>query len=510
MKNPCLVMNRNTLLLLLSCAAFGQPARTPAFEMADVQVTPPEVLSRGGGVLSGGRFEVRGETLLGFISRAYGVPDERIHGGPVWLETDRFDVFATAAPNVLATSLRPMLQALLADRFKLVTHADSKPVPVYALVLGRRPLLKESSGAGEAGCKTTGTKADKVLTCHQMTVAGFVAKLPEIAGFDLDRPLVDFTGLKNAYDFTLRWTPRYLMLAVRGNDADAPTGTSLLAAIDKQLGLKIETRRQPMPVLVVDRVNRTPGDTASGQPPFPKAFEVAEVRASAPNVTPSADITGNRFVYFGISLKRMLAIAYNVGEERIAEGPKWLDTDRFDTIAKASSVVPTEILRAMFRTLIVERFKLTFHMENRTVPVFALSVGNRALKLKKADPSSRSQCKLSLGDAARIYACRNTTMEQLAQKVRLVQSNIINLQVVDLTGLKDAYDFAVTFDPAGRITNDVSGDLATDGMPVASTPTSYLPFLEAMEGQLGLKLKKQNHPMPVMVVDHVEHVPVEH
>lgn len=507
MKSTRLAMNLN--ILLLSCAAFGQPARTPAFEMADVQVTPPEVLSRGGGVLSGGRFEVRGETLLGLISRAYGVPDDRIHGGPVWLDTDRFDVFATAAPNVLATSLRPMLQALLADRFKLVTHADSKPVPVYALVLGRRPLLKESSGAGEAGCKTTVTEAAKVLTCHQMTMAGFVAKLPEIAGFDLDRPLVDFTGLQNAYDFTLRWTPRYLMLTARGSGADTPMGTSLLAAIDTHLGLKIETRRQPMPVLVVDRVNRTPGDTGSGPPPLPKAFAAAEVRASAPHVTPSADITGDRFVYFGISMKRMLAIANNVGEERIAGGPEWLDTDRFDTIAKAPSMVPTEVLRAMFRTLIVERFKVTSHMENRPVPVFALSVGQHAPKLKTADPSSRSQCKLSLGDAARIYACQNTTMEQLAQKVRLVQSNIINLQVVDLTGLKGAYDFAVTFDPAGRITDDVSDDPATDGMAVASTPTGYLPFLQAMERQLGLKLKKQNHPMPVMVIDRLERVPVE-
>jgi uncharacterized protein (TIGR03435 family) len=163
----------------------------------------------------------------------------------------------------------------------------------------------------------------------------------------------------------------------------------------------------------------------------------------------------------------------------------------------------------MFRTLILERFKVTFHMETRPVPVFALSAVKPAPKLKKADPSSRSQCKLSLGDAARTYACQNTTMEQLAQKVRLVQSNIINLQVVDLTGLNGAYDFAVTFDPAGRITSDLAGDPATDGMSVASTPTGYLPFLEAMERQLGLRLKKQNHPMPVMVIDHLLRVPVE-
>ena len=97
----------------------------------------------------------------------------------------------------------------------------------------------------------------------------------------------------------------------------------------------------------------------------------------------------------------------------------------------------------------------------------------------------------------------------MAQKVRSVSTNIINLQVVDLTGLTGAYDFAVTFDPAGRITDDVSGDPAADGMAVASTPTGYLPFLQAMEKQLGVKLKKQNHPMPVMVIDHVERVPKE-
>jgi uncharacterized protein (TIGR03435 family) len=508
MKTACLVIGLN--ILLLPYAALSQPAtRTPAFEMADVQATPPDAPSRGGGVLSGGRFEMRGETLLSFISRAYGVPDDRIQGGPVWLDTDRFDVFATASPNALATSLRPMLQALLTDRFKLVTHTDSRALPVYALVAGGRPLLKQSSRAGEAGCEGDATGAIRVLACHGMTMDQLVEKLAGMAGPDLDRPLVDATGLKNAYDFTLSWTPRHLMPAARGNGADSPMGRSLLAAIDEQLGLKMEARRQPMPVLIVDRVNRTPADTGSGPPPFPKAFAAAEVRASAPHVTPSADITGDRFVYFGISMKRMLAIAYNVGDERIAGGPKWLDTDRFDTIAKAPSVVPTEVLRAMFRTLIVERFKLTFHLENRPVPVFALSVGKHAPKLKKADSSSRSQCKLSQGDTARTYACQNTTMEQLAQKVRLAHSNIIKLQVVDLTGIKGAYDFAVTFDPSGRTTNDASGDPATDAMPVAATPNRYLPFMEAMEEQLGLKLKVQNHPMPVMVIDHLERVPVE-
>jgi uncharacterized protein (TIGR03435 family) len=489
-----------SLSIFLSGAVLGQPAASaPVFDIADVQVTPPDAPTRGGGVLSQGRFEVRGETLLQFISRAYGIPDDRILGGPAWLDTDRFDVFATAAPGVLSASLRPMLQALLADRFRLAAHADTRPVPVYALVAGARPLLKESPGTGEAGCTGTSSGTASVLSCHNMTMEGTAAKLTEVAGLDLDRPLVDFTGLHGAYDFTLRWTARTLMLRARVNDPDAGTGTSLLAAVEKQLGLKTEIREQSMPVLVVDRVNRTPSDAAPGRRTFPKTFEVAELRSSIPDAPVSANITGDRFEYRGITLRRMLALAYNVSEDWIAGEQKWLDTDKFDTIAKAASIVPSEVLRAMFRTLILERFQLAFHMEERPVPVFALTVAKHPPKLGAGDPTKRGQCKVTLGDGARVYSCRNTTMEQLAQKVRLVQTNTFNLPVVDLTDLTGAYDFTFSYDPAGRITNE----------PTDTAPTGYLPFLDAMERDTGLKIARRMYPRRIMVIDRAERAPVE-
>jgi uncharacterized protein (TIGR03435 family) len=491
-------------VLIFPCVPLCQSAAsTPTFELADVQVTPPDAPSRGGGVMSGGRFEVRGETLLALISRAYGIPDDRIQGGPVWLDTDRFDIFANAAPSHLASSLRPMLQTLLADRFKLVTHRESIPLPVWALVLGRHPLLKESTQTGEGGCQETTVNADRVLTCRQVRMANFASKLAELAISDVDRPLVDATGLKSGYDFSLHWTPRNPTLPAGASGSGAPSATPLFEALDKQLGLKIEDQRQPMPALVVDHVNRVPADIGSGSLSFPKVFEVAEIRASAPQVTPSANITGDRFMYYGISLKQMLQVAYNVGEQRIAGGPDWVNTERFDTIAKASVQVPSEVIRVMFRTLIMERFKLTFHMEDRPVPVFALSISKDVSKLKRANTSARSQCRLSNAGAGRIYTCQNTTMQQLAQKLRLV-SNAISLPVVDVTGLTGAYDFVVIFDPASRITMDENSTPPNSAIPVASTPSGYLPFLQAMERQTGLQLKKQSHPMPVMVLDHAE------
>ena len=451
-------------------------------------------------MLSGGRFEVRGETLLQLISRAYGVTEDKVFGGPVWLDTDRFDVFAVAPAPALSANSRAMLKQLLTERFRLVAHVDNKPVPVYALLKGERLLLGDSDGS-ETGCKLSSSDSTKIYTCKHLTMEALVAALPAVAGTDLDRAIVDLTGLKGAYDFVLRWTPRELR-QVRAPDADDANKNSLsfFTALNKQLGLQIEERRRLMPVVVVDSVDRVPAAAPTGNTQFPASFEVAEVRPSPPDATSKARITGDVFEYYAISLRRMLAIAYNVGEERVTGGPKWLDSDRFDTIAKAPRQVPAEILRAMFRSLILDQFKVSFHMEERPAPVFALTAVKHNLKLKDADPLSRGQCRLIASDRGRIYSCQNTTMSQLAQKIRLVQTNIINLPVVDLTGLPGAYDFTVRFDPAGRITNEASPEEAS----TASTPTGYFPFLPALERQTGLKLEKQNYPSSVMVIDHAE------
>src|SRR5256885_647124 len=151
MKRACACLN---LLGLLSVAAFSQPAETAAkFELADVHPSPHTTLPQvRGPFYTSGRYELRFATMLDLIRIAYGVDPEKISGGPTWLEMDRFDVFAKAPENSNNESRKRMLQALLADRFKLVTHADTRPMPAYVMTVSKKSQFKESDGSGETGC----------------------------------------------------------------------------------------------------------------------------------------------------------------------------------------------------------------------------------------------------------------------------------------------------------------------------------------------------------------------
>ena len=91
--------------------------------------------------------------MVDLIRTAYGIEAERVLGGPNWLEDDTFDVTAKTPEGTTVETAKPMLQALLADRFKLVFHNDTKPVPAYALKVGKRGQMKEAGGSGETGCK---------------------------------------------------------------------------------------------------------------------------------------------------------------------------------------------------------------------------------------------------------------------------------------------------------------------------------------------------------------------
>lgn len=145
------------LVALLPVLAFSQSTETPAkFDVADVHTSaramPPVVR---GPFYSSGRYELRFATMLDLIRIAYNVDPEKVSGGPSWLEMDRFDVFAKLPAGSTAESRRLMLQALLADRFKLQIHNDNKPMAAYALTAGKQPKLKEAEGANETGCEFT-------------------------------------------------------------------------------------------------------------------------------------------------------------------------------------------------------------------------------------------------------------------------------------------------------------------------------------------------------------------
>ena len=288
------------IALLASGVAVAQSPATPAFDIADVHLSVHAANpNMQGGVLRAGRYEIRQATMVDLIRTAYGVDADKVLGGPSWLESDRFDVIAKAPTSATQDTVKLMLQALLADRFKLVVHMDSKPMSAFVLGVGNgKPKLKPAEGSSNASCQPPPNQAlpqpgvipKSTLLCRGITMGACASRLrPTMANplaggtvnlVVVDPVVVDKTGLEGAWDFDITWTASAL-LARAGAD-----GVSIFDAVDKQLGLKLEEQKVPLPVIVVDSLNRKPTDNPPGVttslPVIPTEFEVADLRLSAP------------------------------------------------------------------------------------------------------------------------------------------------------------------------------------------------------------------------------------
>src|ERR1039458_2974886 len=540
------------LVALLSGAAFSQSAETPpAFEVADVHVSihGTNQFMRGG-VLRGTRYELLTATMVDLIKTAYGIDDYKVIGGPSWLEMDRFDVIAKAPPSTPLETLQTMLQALLADRFKLKVHNYTKPLSAYALTLGKRRLeLKEADGSGDTGCQpqmqnmqnlAQGTFPYQTYSCHNMTMAAFAARIAGMAPAYIEgKPVVDMTDLKGSWNFTIKWSGR------GGLSAAGPDGISIFDAVDKQLGLKLELQKVPMPVIVVDSVHQQPTDNLPGGSQtlqvMPTEFEVVDIKPSDPAAAGRGGRgggfqPGGRLDVKGITLKNLIAIAWNItSDDLLAGAPKWLDTDKFDIVAKAPATGPPsgpnaappvdiDSLRLMVRAMLVDRFKLATHTEDRPVSLYALVVAKS--KLKKADESNRAGCKMgnafgTNGSAPTFtYTCQTTTMAQLVEGLQMASVGDITHPGSDSSALDGNWDFVISWTPrmlaqmmatqgGGRGGDAVQPPGGLPGVAAASDPSGGPSMFEALEKQLGLKLELQKHPMAVLVIDHVEQKPTE-
>jgi uncharacterized protein (TIGR03435 family) len=252
------------LFLLSSTPASGQSPSAPlSFEVADVKVNKSGDLQISAD-LKNGRVAVHNAPMKLLITAAYHIPPNALEGGPGWLETDRFDVVAKAAATTSEADLRLMLRTLLADRFKLAIHQDQKSMPAWVLTVGKAgPKLQQSDAAkpGDQRCAPgQGTPGDQHIVCQHMTMGDLVDNLPAIApGYVRDTPVVDQTGLKGSYEFKLDWTPAGRLNAAAGSP-DGTAAISLFDALEAQLGLKLENRKIPLPIVVIDHIDRVPSE----------------------------------------------------------------------------------------------------------------------------------------------------------------------------------------------------------------------------------------------------------
>jgi uncharacterized protein (TIGR03435 family) len=489
-------MKRAMLFLVLCAAAFGQN-----FEAADVHTSTST--SDDLGFLANGRLEVRGVTMLRLIATAYSTPLAQVAGGPSWLDTDRFDITAKAPAGATPIAMRTMLQNLLTDRFHLTVKKEDQPTPALVLTLVKKGIAKPSANPGDPDCKRTVEEGVIALTCRNVTMASLAERLVTVAPGYFNLPTTDKTGLTGAFDFQLRWMGRQQITP--GSEM------SLYNALEKQLGVKAEQQAIPMPAIKVVSVDRTPTPNPLGTEALGKApteFEVVNIHLSRPDEKEDFNLTNGRINAKAVTLKDMITFAYDVEDDWIRGGEKWVETDRYDIIAKTDPTESADTLRVLVQAMLRDRFKLKVHKEPQPVTVYGLTVHQS--KLKEADPASRSTCVRRPVDGALTLTCTNTTMEQFAKRIRETAAGYLDHPVVDLTGLKGGYDFTVGWAPRNRVLGPGKPAEGGDGpVPVASDRPVGLTLFEAVDRQLGLKLATTKQPMPVVVIDHMERTPTE-
>jgi uncharacterized protein (TIGR03435 family) len=225
----------------------------------------------------------------------------------------------------------------------------------------------------------------------------------------------------------------------------------------------------------------------------PPAFEVADVKSADPsNPVPAGkgrNLPGGRIELAGATLNQLIMFAYGVQENMIAGAPKWAGTQGFDIVAKAPPDTNQATLQLMLQSLIVERFRLKFHREERPMPAYVLTLGKRELKLKPGEGAAGEQsCRwLVVEEALRRRECHNISMAELARQLPVLGGAGIDRPVVDETGLKGGWD--LQFELAGTR----KGDLPDAGPDI----------FQALE-QIGLRLESRKMTLPAMVIDHAE------
>ena len=529
-------------LVILSRAAFAQtPVSTPKFDAADISLrartgtTNQPVMT--GGVLRGGRYDLRNATMLDLIVTAYGIADrDLVVGGPAWLERQRFDIAAKAPQGTPPATVRLMLRSLLDERFKLVIHQDTRPLGGYVLTLGKdKHKLKEATGPG-SGCQGTPPPQPPPPvpmlngSCRGVTMEQFAQLLRQIGNGYITTPVQDQTGLKGYWDFDVRFTP-FPVLSRAGAD-----GITVFAMVEQQLGLKLEQSSVSSPVFVVDSVNAEPTPNPSGvsaaiPSPPPMEFDVAEIKLSQPDTQPRTRLLpGGRIEGDGLTMHQIMQLGWDLTtDELVANTPKWWDETKYSIVAKTTTAVSgagqdtnvdIDDLKAMLRQLITERFRLKSHYEDRPVTAYTLLADKP--KMAKADPSNRTSYKEGPAPGqkdqrneilGRMVTVRNMSMPQFAEDLQRIANGYIRVPVEDKTGLDGSYDFTLTFtgvgllNAGGRGRGGDAGGAAAGGD--ALDPSGGLSVFDAVNRQLGLKLEMRKRPMKVLVIDAILERPTD-
>jgi uncharacterized protein (TIGR03435 family) len=500
-----------------------------------------------------GRLTASAVTLSSLVWFAYvnGQGSAKVAGGSKWAQSDAFDVNAKVDDAYMAgwdklsvrertDRMRPMLRRLLADRFQLKLRIEMQPTPVYALVQARGGAKMKEAPAPQAVdddpkavMRWMNEHPDQgrpgSIFCTGNTCTGTAIQMRNAVGqiqgsAQADRMVIDQTGLKGYYNFT--------MTQPRPNDDQA------MEEVEDSLGLKFEPRTMPIKTYVIESAEKPSVDGAevsdtSVQPSTAAkpAFSVASIRPSPPDARSLSGPHGTAedFSATMATVESMIGYAYNVPwvlgmsadplhfylphVSELMGGPDWIRSDKYDLKAKldgpeleAWNKLPKEQqkeqLRMMLRALLADRFKLTIRQEKRELPVYALTVAKDGLKLqvskgpppnlndgsdpaKPFDDTKPYVTRWGGGDRGWIKG-RDGKIDDLVSQLWM-QRELGGRKVLDRTGLTGRYDIDLKWASVDDPRNPDGPSLFT-----------------AIQEELGLKLDPVKAPVDVLVIDHIE------
>lgn len=243
-------MAPTVLLLLAATFALAQPVAK--FEVASVKPASSaelDAIKRSGrsslfpeqGIsISGNRVKVLGLATATLVRAAFNLRAAELSGAPDWTASDAYDIDATAESALTFPQARQMLQTLLAERFQLKFHRETKEGSAYSLVAAKSGPKLQASAAAEYSTHVNAGKTQVQMTISRATIAQLCGRLSTFLG----RPVLDGTNLMGVFDARLNFAPE-------GEEGDYP---SIFTALQEQLGLKLESTKSPIDVLVVDHV----------------------------------------------------------------------------------------------------------------------------------------------------------------------------------------------------------------------------------------------------------------
>jgi uncharacterized protein (TIGR03435 family) len=245
-----------TTILLAAAGAFAQTAAAPsreAFEVASIKPADPD--ARGSSSNSDRRLvRIKNWTLKRLVQRAFNVQDYQVTGGPNWTDSYRFNIDAKideSEPELHGKEgqarVGAMLESLLVDRFEFQCHRETKTLPVYNLVAAK-------NGMKLSAVKDTGSHS---LNSNNGRLTAKCIDMPDLAIYlsgEMERPVLDATGISGVFDFKLEWSREESV--VKTADRNEPAGPSIFTALQEQLGLRLESGKSPVEIIVVDHAEK--------------------------------------------------------------------------------------------------------------------------------------------------------------------------------------------------------------------------------------------------------------